>query len=199
MCARAETRYLEAYLSALPSGLASYPQCQHKAAFYRVFRERVQLEGIAARLPEPLAQLVRQPPSPNDWVPEVYTNAIYLASCDLVLEEARFFRTMYEINQSLLSSPLYRIMFMVISPSILLSGSGARWAAFHRGSQLVTGKLGPRHGSVDLTYPRHLFPKLIMELYRWVFQAAFELVTPRVSVELLSSGETASRFHVRWR
>jgi hypothetical protein len=189
---------LEEYEASLPDGLGSYPKCQHKAAFFCDFLEHVPFAKHAHRLPKPLRYLVEQPVRPSTWLPEVHTNALYLATCDFVFQrEEELGEVLYEVNKRVLSTPINRVMFMVVSTPILLSAAGARWSPFHRGSQMKTARHGER-GSVELAYPKHLFPKLMLQVYERIFQAIFDLSTIRAEVRLVTREASSAKYDIRW-
>jgi len=187
------------YCDSLPAGLASHPECKHKAAFYRDFMLRVPVARHVKRFPEALRYMIDAPPAPSAWLPEVHTNAFYLAARDVVLEsDEQLVRTMYEVNRHVLSSPLNRIMFLLATPALVMTAGEARWAAFHEGSRFKTKRRGG-HGTVDITYPKNLFPPLMMRVYEQIFQAVFDMSREPARVRLMSAEPFCARFEVRWK
>ena len=64
----------------------------------------------------------------------------------------------YISNRTLLESPLYRALFRLASPSMLLRGAEWRWGQLHRGVGLdVQLNAGGMSGRITLTYPHALF------------------------------------------
>jgi hypothetical protein len=193
-----ELRRYDEYMASLPSGLASYPACEQKAALYRGFLKEVALGDARERLPEPLRDLVENPRRESSWIPEVHGIALWLAACDLVMRRDHdLVEAVYRMNKQVLTSALYRIMCMVVSPSILFAGGSARWSAFHRGSRFETRGRGP--GRIRLSYPRHLFPKLAGEVYARVFDVVLEVAgSDTGKVSLVSWSPTLAVYEATW-
>jgi len=73
---------LERYLASLPIGIDSHPHCQSRASRMHSAIEGKDTKAIAAALPEPIAAIVREPPSPSMWIPAVWSDAVFHAVCD---------------------------------------------------------------------------------------------------------------------
>jgi uncharacterized protein (TIGR02265 family) len=192
---------MQAYLDALPDGVESYPQYVQKASVYRQFLQEMPSRDLIGHLPPPVERLLTAPLPVSAWVPEVYATALYLAIADVHLpDEREFLAHKLEANRKILSSALYRILMMVVSPNVALRNTGARWRMFHRGIALATQELGPQRVEVRMTFPPHLVPPLLVRTYGLVFQATTETAGGKdVAVLVRSSDEGHADYEVTWR
>ncbi|MCZ7677693.1 MAG: hypothetical protein M5U28_02505 [Sandaracinaceae bacterium] len=149
-----------AYLARLPEGLASHPQCVVKASVLRDVADARPLgpDDLAA-LPGPVAQLVREPPPVSSWVPEVHALVAMIAIRDRHFAPGEiglsaYEEWTYERNKKLLARPLYRALFLLLSPERLLRNVGNRWAMFRRGSRLELVERSASSATVRLSFPR---------------------------------------------
>ena len=192
---------VSSYLEALPSDLESYPDHLHKAAIFREFLVGLDTAELAEAVPSELAPLVLTPPPVNAWLPEVHAHAVYIAACDVLFaDEAAFVRAAYENNLRLLESPLYNILFKLVSPERVLGGAASRWSKFHRGQELVLDEAGHGRAVVRLVAPMGLTTPLLARCYGTGFRAAIEAAGGAgVKVEVEATGRGGYRFEARWR
>jgi hypothetical protein len=127
---------LAGYLERLPGGIDAYPECVVKGSMVRNAMADKPL-GPEIDLPAPLRALVDHPPPVTDWVPEVHFNGLMLAIRDAYFDGAEkpFVDWVYDQNQKLMSTPLYKVLFFVMSPERLLIGLEKRWGSFRRGTE----------------------------------------------------------------
>jgi len=188
---------LERYLAALPNGLASYPDVVAKAA---VLRDTLS-EGTPPELPPELERWRVDPPGVSAWIPEVHFNALMTAIWDhrFAPDRARYDRWVHDRNLRLLGTPLYRVLFMVVSPERLLIGAEKRWSAFRRGSSLRVLERDRHSAAIALSYPPHLQTELSVGGLGSALRAALELAgAKKVVVESGPLGETETRYQARW-
>jgi hypothetical protein len=191
------------YVDTLPSGLASHPQCEQKASILREAVRGLDVDALARALPDELAELVRTPPPVSNWVSEVKATAIMLASIDacFAASEERFLEHVRMGNVKMLSSPLYRALFLVVSPARVLRGMSARWTALHRGTSFVPLDTDDARGrTFRLTFPSRLMPREVCRLRCVSIEVALALAgahEPRV--ELRELAETHATFVGTWR
>jgi hypothetical protein len=194
-----------AYLSGLPHGIDSYPRAMVKGSVVRMTMGEWDFPSMLApgALPEPVETLVRHPPGVSSWVPEVHHAVVVSAVFDARFRDAgglgAFESWVRDGNRRLLRGPLYRVMFVVLSPSRVLSGAQQRWATFHRGSLLTVVKREERVVVARLTYPPHLFGDLSLRAFAGAFQAALESAgakSPRVTTQVESPG--AALYDAHW-
>src|SRR4051812_19645757 len=166
------TRYLEK----LPAGVASYPGCAVKASVVRSCVDSRPL-GPEVPLPPEVRALVERPPLVSAWVSEVHYIVVMLTIREVHFpgaDPAPFTAWVHERNVQLLSAPLYRALFFLLSPERLFNGLARRWGVFRRGSELHLLRLIP--GEVDLTLrtPPNLYVTTIAQAVAAALCAALE-------------------------
>lgn len=149
-------------------------------------------------VPEELRGLVRRPPNPLSWVPEVHAQTVFAAvregisvSDDAFVERARLF------NRRLLSSPLYSLARLV-TLSRLAKTVASAWALAHRGSPLEITSTGSLEMELRMRYPDKLFTDYIIRAYLTAAEEALAAAgVQEVGATLLTV--TPSAFHARLR
>jgi hypothetical protein len=193
---------MEDYLARLPRGLESYPDYLQKASAYREFLTEIPPGGLAAlsALPRVLLDLVERPRPVTSWVPEVHCFALFLAIADRFLtDDTIYLARKLAANRRLLGSPLYRLLFVFVSPETLLRGLPSRWAKFHQGLVVKVVEVGAGRGKVRLEYPHHLLPDLQVQVYAKVLQAAIEAAGGKqVSFEVSSKSTSDAVYSGTW-
>lgn len=193
------------YFELLPLGLDSHPDCVVKASVYRNALESRPLNEVVTELPDALVQLVREPPPVSVWVPEAHANAIMIAIRDRHFEAGpagldAFQEWAHERNQRLLTRPLYRALFLLLSPERLLSGLERRWSAFRRGTSLHVLEAGRGHAAVSLRYPTNLYDEVALAGLTGAFRAAAEAAGAHaIKVELAERTPRQARWVAGWR
>lgn len=188
------------YLGQLPSGLASYPQCQAKGSVLRNVLDTAPIALDLAGLPDRIQELVAAPPLPSDWTSEVALNTLILAYQDLMPRE-QFARWGYERNRALLSTSLYRVLFLVVSTERLFVGMPQRWAAFRRGTSLHMVAQAEGRAELELRFPSLLHDAVTLELLAVALRAAGDAASAKVGrarTEVLGVTETSGRLLVAW-
>ena len=124
------------YVSALPDGLASYPQCQIKADVFRdVGKEFPTLIGNR-KVPESIRDYLSGNNRDN-WQAEVIANAVTLTIRDLNFATDQDYLDWFRrYIGGVFDKPLYRIVMHVLSTTLVVMGATGRWSSFHRGSSL---------------------------------------------------------------
>ena len=126
--------HLSGFLSGLPDGLNSHADALAKASLAKTILDAVP-DLPTADLPDALQALVRSPPPVSTWMSEARFQALLFAVRDLACaDDASFSALCYRQWRTLFESPLYRIMFATVRPTLLLRASTLRWRTFHRGS-----------------------------------------------------------------
>jgi hypothetical protein len=191
---------VEAYLASVPGGLDAYPECAHKGEALGVWLRASPTEGLAARLPPPVARLLEDETAISTWVPEVHANVIYLAlrECSFGDDEA-FLAHAHSCNRAVLQTPLNRVVFWVASPKAILRAAGLRWGSLHRGSSLEVRVARDTFAQFVLRHPPNLFPAIVLRGMATGFAAALENAGGRdVRVELRDAGAALALFEARW-
>ena len=193
--------FVSDYLKAIPGGLDAYPDYLAKASAYRTFIEGLPEERLLAALPEPLKPLITDPEPVTAWIPEVHSNVVFLTATDAILgSEAAFYAHYEQMNQRLLSGPLYRVLMMVASPSIVVRGAASRWASFHRGVTLKAESQGSNAADVVLAWPKGLFNRVIAEGYTRAFVVALRLAGAKdTTMEVTRFSDTGAEYRGTWR
>lgn len=203
---RMEARFatLEQYTEALPRGLESYPAVRTKGAIVRrLLLDPVHSLPLGVGLPRRLEDLIRTPPSVNDWVPLVDLCALHAAVFDHVFANEggvpAYEEWTFQRNLQLLTGPQYRSLIAVKRPERLLVNHAGRWSAFHRGSSLHVTAVAEGNFKLRLSYPPYSWPKMSRVALSAAFRAAVVIAGAK-SAEVTSEEESVSlsSFDIRW-
>jgi uncharacterized protein (TIGR02265 family) len=190
-----------AYLETLPAGADSYPECSTKASLLRNAVESRPL-GPAVPLPPALRALVDHPPPVTAWVPEVLFNALMLAIREVHFDPSDvegFLAWVYEQNRKILSTPLYRVLFFVVSPERLLVGMEKRWSSFRRGTEARLVRLGDRDVEIHVTSPPNLYAPQTVQGMAAALRATIDCAgAKRAAVEGTVKSSTEVVYRLRW-
>ncbi len=162
----------EAWLERLPNGVDSFPDCQVKGSLLRRLVKSQMLQPHADTLPDPVRAWFAVPPLPSAWVPELHLFALLHALRDHVYDDAALAEFVSSGIHRMLSSPMYKLMFLVVSPKRLLQGIGRRWDQFHQGTVLEVG--GDRGATIDavVTHPPNMYSSTIHHVTAASFRTA---------------------------
>ena len=196
------------YLSQLPAGLRSYPDAQAKGTVVLPW-----LQGTVGKallespdLPKPLRTLIEEPPTVGAWVSEVALAALILAAYDAHFarvgaggaDELQSF--IHTTNRAAFKSPLYSILFAVVSPERLLAGAAQRWSAFHRGSKLEAVDRTEGHALLELSHRPDIFSDHSLHGHGTSFVLAAELAGAEEAQMTYTRIEpTLTRYTIAWR
>ena len=195
---------VDRYLERLPRGLSSHPECQVKASVYRDALASHGLESVISELPRELRELVLEPPPVSSWVPEVYANSIMMAIRDVHFEPGTVGVTAYsewtrERNLLLLTRPLYRALFLLLSPERLLKGLQRRWGAFRKGTTIELVHQGVGAVELRVRYPENLYEETTLSGLRGALVAALEAAgAGHVKVELIEFDDRQASYRGSW-
>ncbi|MBL8683546.1 MAG: hypothetical protein JNK05_30530 [Myxococcales bacterium] len=188
------------YLSALPAGDASHPQCMVKASLVRNALADKPL-GAELVLPAAVRALVDSPPPVSVWIPEVHFNVVMHAIRDGYFGGRRdeFLSWVYTQNRQLLSTTLYRAVFLVLSPERLLVNMEKRWASLRCGTTLTHERFAAKDLELTVRTPPHLYSTAVAEGMATAVRAAIDSAGTKSSeVEHHLVSATEVRFRVRW-
>jgi hypothetical protein len=196
---------LARYLEALPRGLESYPAVRAKGAIVRqLLLDPVHSLSLAEGLPPRLEELIRMPPSVNEWVPLVELCALHAAAFDFAFADkggvSAYEEWTFQRDLQLFKGPVYRALIAVPKPELLLTNHAARWSAFHRGSSLHVMAVADGKIAVRLSYPPYSWPKVSRVALGAAFRAAV-IVAGAQWGEVTSKEESISlsSFDIQWR
>jgi hypothetical protein len=194
---------LQRYLDGLPRGVDSYPSATAKGAIVRAVlgSEAGQSLASAEGLPQCVRDLMEHPPAVAAWVPETHYVSMVTA-----LHDHHFAGNVeataawaYEENKKLLSSPLYRVMFLVLSPERMFLAAGKRWGAFHRGSVLEVVERKKHSATMRLTYPAGLMNHVVLQGHCSSFRGAGEAAGARLMrVRHEAESDSAALYDLAW-
>lgn len=196
---------LSSYLERLPRGLDSYPDVVVKASVYRDSLASLSLDDCLGVLPDELRELVTHPLPVTAWVPEVRSLSILIAVRDRHFPQTEagvdaYEEWVFERNYRLLRRPLYRALFMLLSPERLISGVERRWSAFRRGTSLRVVERSEGRADLAITHPENLFDHTVRRGMCGAFRAASVAAGARdVTAEVVDVAERETRVRVCWR
>jgi hypothetical protein len=195
-----------AYVEKLVGGLSAHPQCLVKGSVMReILRAPFALE-LRHALPAEIAIHFEHVPVATSWVPEVHVQAMLLAIFDRFFAarpgggDAAFVEWAYEENRRLFDTPLYKVIFFVMSPERLMNGVEKRWGTFRRGTTLHVVERRPGFVRLVVRHPGGLYTELLARVRATSFRAAAVCAgahDARVRVEARRAAETD--FVLTWR
>lgn len=188
------------YLDLLPQGLDSYPQCQVKASLLHSLKSDLPIDSLIPFLPSVLQEIVTQPPPVSSWIYEVHFRALLRAGFDSFFQDRRKYVAWgYEAQRRVLSSPLYRPLFMMMSPSRGFRLASSRWENFHKGVSLQV-QADTHSGRMVFEFPTHLLTLFDLEVTMCGIRVALELIGARdVHVSELAESPASLSALVSWR
>jgi hypothetical protein len=188
------------YLACLPGGLSAYPDCCSKSSVWKNILAYTDARGLAERLPDELAALVDPATPYGSWFPAVHSFAghLLLRDCLFPSDEAMYEHFRY-VDRKLLSGPLYRVLFAVTSPEMVVHASDRRFGMLFKGISFHTEGDGIKHVRITLGYPPSVMPPLVARLYLIAFEVAVELAGGKhVRGKLLAQDRVSTRYELGW-
>lgn len=166
------------YISGLPKGFDGYPEQQVRGDVFASTCELVRGRVDLSQLPQGLASHISGQDS-REWVPDTYGAALILLARDLLFEsDDEAVDWFYQTNAELIRRPLYRVVMLALSPTLMLMGTSKRWGAFRKGSEMVADKAERRgdrmHARVHLRYPPGLYPDLCLRAFGTAMRAVLD-------------------------
>ncbi len=191
---------LEAYLAALPGGLAAYPECQAKGVLVRTLAADEAYGWAADQLPPAMRRLVEDPPMASEWIPEVeYLALIYALADACGQDDDAILAGVRGRDRRTFELPSYKILMAAPSPGSLLRGADQRWGTFHRGSTLEVEGIADDGVRLAVRFPRGLFDGLQLRVFGESFLAALDLTQARnPRVEIIDAGAGFARYRAAW-
>jgi hypothetical protein len=186
------------YLSRLPDGLDSHPQCQVKGSILASMLGSTPVPFVREGLPAPLVALLDEPPLPNAWVSEVSFNALLMAHEEQLAPDV-LSAWVEARNRRLMRSPLYAVLFRLVGPERILSGSANRWRAFRRGTELRVVAQAKGSATVQIDSPFRLYTASIVDNITKAWGAACEVAGARNFVgEVETLTDVSACCRARW-
>ena len=192
---------LHEYLSSLPSGLASYPDCKSKAVLVRTAIEGHDAAALPPGLPASVRDAVLDPPATGLWVPAVLSDAVFYVMVDAhyPTQEA-VHRWTRERTFRAARSKLYRALTRVARPMVLLKMTSAVHGLFQRGTDLDVVRAEAGTARLRLSHPPHLHGGLNHFSNVALFEAMIEIAGGLgARVEMIASAPTEARYEAKWK
>ena len=122
------------YLETLPDGVRSYPDAKIRGGLVNAVLKEVRFSDTRGALPDAVCDWIEQPPLQSEWIPQVIARVLLRSLHDehFKTREA-YLNWAYESQRKVLSGPLYKILFLGVSPERLIKMSASRYAHFHVG------------------------------------------------------------------
>jgi uncharacterized protein (TIGR02265 family) len=192
---------VESYLARLPGGMHAYPECMHQGEALSIWLRGSPTSALVERLPHEAGALLSSADHLPVWIPEVHATVLYLAIREAHFpDDAAFLAHAREVNRRLLDTPTNRVLFWVVSPRDMLRAAGPRWSTLHRGSSVNVRIRGDSSAEVELGFPAHLLPEIVLRGNATGFAAALERTGAcEVVVEVREVESTRARFRADWR
>ncbi|MFO0692855.1 MAG: hypothetical protein U0230_04815 [Polyangiales bacterium] len=190
---------LSRYLRSLPDGLLSHPECEGKASMYREALAKAPKRLELGGLPPLLADYVTEPVPMSSWIPEVINSAVYLAIADQMFKnDDLFLEWVGKVSDDVFQHPAYRVLMVVASPQRLANGAERRWAQFHTGTS-YEAKIGSNGVESKITYPDHLFDRLVLRASARAIQSAYRASGAKTCiVEVTACGTNEALLRSIW-
>jgi hypothetical protein len=193
---------VEAYLSQLPTGLASYPHAMVKGNVFRDALDELRPRLTPDVLPAELLALVLDPPGLGAWVPEADSVCAWIAMHELFVKEKgqdAFDEMVIAANRRLFSSPLYKALFVVLRPDAMLVGMEFRWRAFRKGTTVRVTDRRAGHARIVLAFPPFLYPLPRLMAFRHAFAVGLEAAgARRTTIAVEPEGSSTAHYSASW-
>jgi hypothetical protein len=188
-----------AYLARLPEGIRSYPDAKIRGGLVQSIITAHTLSARGA-LPDVVCDWIDSPPVTSEWVPQMMARVLLRAYFDAVFRTREaYLRWAYEAQKKTLSGPLYRVLFLGISPERLARMAASRYAHFHTGLTMTVTGHGPGRADAVLTYPPLLCDGFDHQATVEGLRAGLELAgATNVRGGATSSDDGSARVELRW-
>jgi hypothetical protein len=105
----------------------------------------------------------------------------------------------YSSTHKLLSTPLYKVLFLLVSPERLMVGLDKRWAALRRGTRIELVDRTEHAVRLRLSYPDRLYDRAILRVRAASLRAAVTCAGARsATADLDRVDRGCADFVVRW-
>jgi len=188
-----------AYLSQLPYGLDSFPECTCRTDVARIILDEfptLLATGLPPGLPRILTTAVRS----KDVIPDVWGVLLRLMLRDGgVPDDASFLKWHAEMSAKVFATPMYRMLMHVLSPTLVLAGAQRRWNAYRTGTHL-SSEGDKRGATLKLAYPKGLYTHLVVRCYAELFRASLQAAKAQdVLIAVTSHTPTETTYSLSWR
>ncbi|MGC4123243.1 MAG: hypothetical protein QM765_53490 [Myxococcales bacterium] len=191
---------LDTWLSTLPAGWDSYPDCRVKGALVREMMTGCDVgPDLLGRLPAPVAGLFRRPPNRSEWLPAVLVVGLITSVAREARWDARRLETMARASTERLSAKI-GLLLALTTPGILLVVARMRWNLVYRGVGLTWEEQSTKALLIHLTYPEHLLTEVYALGQGWALEPA--LAATRIEdlkMEMVEWTPARATYRATWR
>ncbi len=192
-----------AYLSRLPAGIDSYPECQVRVdGRHNLVRDFAELAGTTG-MPSPVRAFLEGEVR-ETWMPEVISvTALSMARDALLADDDALRAWAFRDATDVFEAPLNKVLMKLLSPTLVVMGAAKRWNHWRVGSTLTAEPVRQHQGRHEtemvLRYPENLYDQISLVQFGQVFVAATvasQGKNPRLELEPITS--SSARFLVSW-
>lgn len=149
--------HLTKYLDGLPLQLDTHPTALTRADYSIILRRRLENFLTEANLNSSLVRTLTAPWKLGEWIP----TTVYIALCDIARDqlwqtEEAYYQGMFDVATEMYSSPLLKMMFFMLGPSLVCLSAVKRWDTLHQGTKLVVKKQQKESIHLLLQFPHKL-------------------------------------------
>lgn len=164
------------YLASLPKGPEGYKDCSVTAVLYRrLLRDESHIKIVLDASAAFFASHQRVATQDTTHIALTLHVAAVLAFAQTrQLSSSQTKAQIRSYGRDILSGPIYRRVFSLLSPSVMLLAAPHRYAHDFKGVKLVSKQLSKTSGSLTVTHPPHIYPAFYVESYNGIFEAGAE-------------------------
>ena len=122
-----------------------------------------------------LIEYMDHPPPASLFLPSAAMFALNHALMDAFDDLEAFMDYTVRSNRQTLVSPLYKALFLFVTPKSLVEHAGERWAKVHRGVELACKMTGKSEFFCTITYPAHLASPELVDVWGRVLAMTLDL------------------------
>jgi len=188
------------YLARLPDGLNSYPDAVVKGSLVRGISE-FKTERFASRpLPSQLQAWIDAPPLASQWVSETRLVAFGIAVRESYFDTDGEYLAWTELPLTkTLRSPLYRVLFALLSPGRLVKSGSKRWGALRRGTSRELLERNENGNLGRIVFPPDLYDALYLSALLGALRIVYTMSGAQdPSVEIVESSSEFVVTEVRY-
>lgn len=168
------------YLDTLPDGVHSYPDAKIRGGLVNSILQAHQILEPRGALPDLVCDWVEQPPVQSEWIPQVVARVLLRAAFDEHFKSREaYLKWAYEAQRKVLSGPLYKMLFIGISPERLVKMSASRYGHFHMGLRMEMLERSGNAATGRLLHPPYLCTPFDHHATLEGFRAGLELAGGR--------------------
>ena len=190
---------LAEYISVLPEGLESHPECRSKGSLIRGALSGHEFGDLLLCLPKELAEHVRYPPPSTAWVSAVHNTALFYAVCDLYYPTEAAMEEWVQRRTTAMATGIYRGLLRVSGPGLFFRMQERTYGLLQKGSSMVTDKVEDNRITGRLLFPPHLFTHFMLLSNLPVYEVLTGLASGQSATsKLVRYDETSATYETTW-